>query len=305
MRNRNIDFVSMRKYAFALSLFIIVLGVVSLLTAGLNLGIDFTGGTILHLDIRQEFELEEVREVLAPFDLDGAVVQKVGMEGLGEGQKHEVLIRTHSLTPDVQDEVLAAFQERFDLTADDMLRVQSVGGIISGELQRNAFLAMLIASMGMVIYITFRFEYRFALTAIVALLHDAMIVLAFFSLFRVEINSPFVAAVLMIFGYSINDTIVIFDRIRENMKSRRKETMAEVVNNSINASLTRSFYTSVTTLCVLLTLFAFGGVTLRPFMSALLVGVVAGTYSSIFVASPLWLAWKEKEISNKARAKTA
>ncbi len=305
MRNMNIDFVSMRKYAFALSLFIIVLGVVSLLTTGLNLGIDFTGGTILHLDIRQEFELEEVREVLAPFDLDGAVVQKVGMEGLGEGQKHEVLIRTPSLTSEVQDDLLAAFQERFDLTTDDMLRVESVGGIISGELQRKAFLAMIIASMGMVVYITFRFEHRFALTAIVALLHDAMIVLAFFSLFRVEINSPFVAAVLMIIGYSVNDTIVIFDRIRENMKNRRKETMAEVVNKSINASLTRSFYTSATTLCVLLTLFAFGGVTLRPFMSALLVGVVAGTYSSIFVASPLWLAWKEKETRSKARVKTA
>jgi preprotein translocase SecF subunit len=301
---RNIDFMSLRKFTFPLSAFIIVIGIVSLLTTGLNLGIDFTGGTILHLDITQEFELGEVREVLGDFGLEGASVQKVGIEGIGEGQKHEVLIKTHSLTPQEQDDVFTAFQERFNLSDDNLLRVENVGAIIGGELQRNAFLALLVASIGMIIYITFRFEYRYALTAIVALLHDAMIVITFFSVFRLEVNSPFVAAILTIVGYSINDTIVIFDRVRENMKNRRKETIADVVNNSISASLTRSINTSVTTLFVLVTLFAFGGVTLRGFMTALLVGVIAGTYSSIFVASPLWLAWKERE-TRKTRVKTA
>ncbi|MBS4022200.1 MAG: protein translocase subunit SecF [Dethiobacter sp.] len=302
---RDINFVALRKYAFTLSALLIIVGIISMMTVGLNLGIDFTGGTLIHYNIGQEFTVGEVREVLAPFGLDGATVQKVGFEGMGESRQQEVLIRTPALSPQEQDDIFTAFQQRFNLSDSDLLRVESVGAIIGSELQRKAFWALLIASIGMVIYITFRFEYRYALTAIAALLHDAMIVLAFFSVFRLEINSPFVAAILTIIGYSINDTIVIFDRIRENMKNRRKETMADVVNNSIKGSLTRSINTSATTLFVLVTLFAFGGVTLRPFISALLVGVLTGTYSSIFIASPLWLAWKERDNPKKVKVKAA
>lgn len=299
------NFVGKRKYAFIFSAVLIIAGIISLVTNGLNLGIDFTGGTIIHVNIGQEFTLEDIRATLAPIGLEGSSLQKVGIEGLGEGEKQELLIKTGSLTGEQQDDVFTALSERYNLTEDNMLRIENVGSVIGNELKRQAWLALIIASLGMVLYITVRFEYRFAISAIVALLHDVMIVLAFFSIFRLEINSPFIAAILTILGYSINDTIVIFDRIRENMKSRRKENLAEVVDTSIRQSLRRSINTSATTLLVLITLFAFGGMTLRPFISALLIGIVFGTYSSIFIASPLWMTWKDAESRKKMRTKAA
>jgi preprotein translocase SecF subunit len=299
------SFVGKRKYAFIFSTVLIIAGIISLVTNGLNLGIDFTGGTIIHVNIGQEFTLEEIRDALAPMGLEGSSLQKVGVEGLGEGEKQELLIKTGTLTGEQQDEVFTALSGRYNLTEDNLLRVENVGSLIGNELKRQAWLALIIASLGMVIYITIRFEYRFAIAAIGALLHDAMIVLAFFSIFRLEINSPFIAAILTILGYSINDTIVIFDRIRENMKSRRKENLAEVVDTSIRQSLRRSINTSATTLLVLITLFAFGGMTLRPFISALLIGITFGTYSSIFIASPLWMAWKDAESRKKMKTKAA
>ncbi|MBS4029993.1 MAG: protein translocase subunit SecF [Clostridiales bacterium] len=299
------SFVGKRKYAFIFSAVLIIAGIISLVTNGLNLGIDFTGGTIIHVNIGQEFTLEEIRDVLAPMGLEGSSIQKVGIEGLGEGEKQELLIKTVSLTSEQQDDVFTALSERYNLTEDNMLRIENVGSVIGSELKRQAWLALIIASLGMVLYITVRFEYRFAISAIAALLHDAMMVLAFFSIFRLEINSPFIAAILTILGYSINDTIVIFDRIRENLKNRRKEDLAEVVDTSIRQSLKRSINTSATTLLVLITLFAFGGMTLRPFISALLIGVVFGTYSSIFIASPLWLTWKNAESRKRLKTKAA
>lgn len=298
------SFVALRKYAFLFSALLILIGLFSLATTGLNYGIDFTGGTIVHLNIGREFTLEEARETLAPLGLDTAVLQKVGVEGLGEGERQELLLKTQELTPAQQDDVFNAFKARYNLTDNDLLRVENVGAVVGGELKRGALIALLIASIGMVLYITLRFEFRFAVTAIAALLHDALVVLAFFSVFRVELNAPFIAAILTILGYSVNDTIVIFDRIRENMKNRRKESFGELVDKSIKQSLRRSINTSVTTLLVLVTLFAFGGITLRPFISALLVGVIFGTYSSIFIASPLWLWWKESD-KKQVSAKTA
>ena len=299
------SFVKMRKLAFIFSALLILAGVLSLVTNGLNYGIDFTGGTIFHLNIGEEFTLDEARDVLAPLGLQNATLQKVGFEGLGEGEKQELLIKTHELTAAQQDDVFDAFQTKYDMVEEDLLRVENVGAIVGRELKQQAMWALIIASIGMIAYITLRFEFRFALTAIVALLHDAMIVLAFFSIFRVEVNGPFIAAILTILGYSINDTIVIFDRIRENLKNRRKENLSEVVDNSIKQSLRRSINTSVTTLLVLVTIFAFGGITLRPFISALMVGIVFGTYSSIFIASPLWLSWKEMTMRKHATTKSA
>ncbi|MCW3491277.1 protein translocase subunit SecD [Dethiobacter alkaliphilus] len=299
-----VNFVGMRKIAFILSAVLIIVGIVSMSTAGMNFGIDFTGGTNIHLNIGQDFTLEEAREVLEPLGLEGATLQQVGATGLGEGQAQELLIKAHELTPEEQDAVLAAFQEQYNITTDDY-SVESVGAVVGGELTRQALIALLLASIAMIAYITLRFEYRFALSAIVALLHDALIVLAFFSVFRVEVNGPFIAAILFILGYSINDTIVIFDRVRENLKNRHKDKLTDVVNMSIRSSLRRSIITSLTTLLVLLTMYIFGGVTLQAFISALLVGVFAGTYSSIFIASPVWLSWKEAEAGKKTRTKTA
>ena len=299
------SFVALRKYAFVFSAVMIIAGMISMGLNGLNYGIDFTGGTLLHLDIRQEFTLEEARIVLAPLGLEAATLQKVGAEGLAEGEKQELLIQTQQLTPAEQDEVFSVFQERYSLTEADLLRVENVAAVVGRDLQRQALLALLLAGLGMVAYITIRFEFRFAISAIGALLHDLLVMLAFFSIFQVEVNGPFIAAVLTVLGYSINDTIVIYDRIRENLKTSRKEQLADVVDNSIRQSLVRTINTSATTFIVIITILTLGGITLYPFMLALLVGVFFGTYSSVFIASPLWLAWRERDKRKQLKVKSA
>lgn len=298
------SFVGMKKYSFIFSAVLILTGIISLAVNGLNLGIDFTGGTILHLNMGEEFSISEVRDkVLLPLGLQGAILQSARGIDIAE-ESHELLIRTRELSAEEQDALFQAFIQEYGLVQEDLLRVENVGAIIGGEMTRQALLALLIASAGMLIYITVRFEFRFAIAAIAALLHDAMAVLTFFSLFQIEVNGPFIAAILTILGYSINDTIVIFDRIRENLKNRRKETYAEIVDKSIRQSLSRTINTAATTLVVVLAIFIFGGVTLRPFMSALLVGMIFGIYSTVFIASPIWLVWKEAQM-RKAKVKTA
>lgn len=285
------NFVSYRKYAYFFSLVIIAVGIASLLVQGLNLGIDFTGGTRLHLNIGQDFEVAEVREILAGFGLDGSQIQKVG--GGLDGEGREVILKSPLLSEAERTDVIAAFQARWDgITERDILAIENVGPTIGAELRYQAFWALLVAMTGMVIYITIRFEFKFAVAAIIALVHDALFVLTIFSLAQLEVNSPFVAAILLIIGYSINDTIVLFDRVRENLKGRRKVDFAEIIDRSINQTLLRSINTSGTTLLVLLSLFILGGVALRPFILALLLGVVTGTYSSIFIASQVWFSWK-------------
>jgi preprotein translocase SecF subunit len=304
MKRFNIPFVQYRRTAFTVAALIIVAGIISLLMNSLNLGIDFSEGTILHLRLAKGYQMEEVRTVLSPFGLEGASLQRAGREGFVEGR--EVVIKTSYLAEAQRQEIIAAFQERWpEMTTGDILRVENVGATVGRELTREAFYALLLAAAGMILYITLRFEFKFALAAILALLFDIFTVLTVFSLFKIEVNSPFIAAILTIVGYSINDTIVIFDRIRENLKRfGRKKTLAAVVNDSINESLVRSLNTSFTTLAVLVSLFvAFnyfvGGMDLKAFALALLVGVVEGTCSSVFIAGPLWYAWQPLEKRQK------
>ncbi|MGI6328420.1 MAG: protein translocase subunit SecF [Dethiobacteria bacterium] len=293
----NFPFIKYGRRASILSGLIILIGIVSLFVNGLNLGIDFTGGTIFHLRLEDGYRMEEVREVLAPFGLDGVPLQRVG-----GSEGNEVIAKAPPLAEAERQKIIEAFQEHWtQMTAKDILRIENVGAVIGKELTREAFLALVVAALGMVLYITLRFEFKFALAAIIALLHDAFIMVAIFSIFMIEINSTFIAAILTIIGYSINDTIVIFDRIRENLKTRRKKAVPEVVNDSINENLIRCINTSLTTLVVLICLFiAFnffiGGMDLKVFALALMVGVIAGTYSSIFIASPLWLLFRKEGI---------
>ncbi len=301
----NIPFLRYRRFAYIISALIIAGGLISFSLHGLNLGIDFTGGTILHLRLPEQYNMQEVREVLSPHELEGVPLQRAGGDMTEEGS--EVVVKAPYLEESTRQEVIGAFQERWpDITTEDVLRVENVGAVIGEELTREAFLALLLAIAGMVLYITLRFQFRFSLAAIAALLHDVLIVLAIFSIFQIEINSPFIAAILTVFGYSINDTIVIFDRIRENLRFRQKRTLVQLVNDSINENIVRSINTSLTTLIVLISLFiAFhyfvGGMDLQAFALALLAGVVSGTYSSIFIAGPLWVSMnqrrKEGEIS--------
>lgn len=304
MKKYNFPFVEYRRSVFIIAAVIIVAGAISLFLNSLNLGIDFSEGTILHLRLAKGYQMEEVRAVLAPFDLDGVPLQRAGREGASEGR--EVVIKAPSLTEAKRKEIIVAFEERWpEMTTEDVLRVESVGATVGRELTREAFYALLLAAAGMIIYITFRFQFKFALAAILVLLFDIFTVLTVFSLFKIEVNSPFIAAILTIVGYSINDTIVIFDRIRENMKRfGRKKALVTVVNDSINESLVRSINTSLTTLMVLVSLYvAFnyfvGGLDLKAFALALLVGVVSGTCSSLFIAGPLWFAWQPAEKRQK------
>ncbi len=296
MRRYNIPFLEYRRKAFIFSLVIIAAGIVSMLLYGLNLGIDFTGGTVLHLDLREDYQMEEVREVLSPYGLEGASLQRAGAEEDGT-RGTEVIVKAPHLDESTRDNMIGDFQQRWDgMTDGDVLRVDNVGAVIGEELTREAFWALAIAIAAMIGYIALRFELNFSLSGIVALFHDAFIVLAIFSFLQLEINSPFIAAVLTIIGYSINDTIVIFDRIRENLTMEEDKTVEvkDVVNNSINENLVRSINTSLTTLAVLFSLmiafnYFIGGIDLRVFALALIIGVISGTYSSIFIASPMWL----------------
>ena len=303
-----INFIGNRRKAYVLSSVLVLASLVSLLFFGLNLGIDFTGGTVLNLNLGEDFSLEEVEAVIAPFEeLQGAAIQIVqGRDLSGEATDEGLVLKAPYIEESRREALMDAFRARWPKLDPADLRIESVGAVVGGELSRQALIALAVAIVLMVGYITFRFEFRFAVATIAALLHNIIIVVGIFSIFRMEINVPFVAAILTVFGYSVNDTIVIFDRIRENIKHKRKSDYAELVNQSINQSLMRSINTSLTTLFVLVALlFGFyyyiGSVDLIVFVIALILGVFVGTYSSIFIASPLWLNLQDLKIRRTSR----
>jgi preprotein translocase subunit SecF len=281
-----IDFLSKRLIALVLSTLLIVVSIGSLATQGLKKGIDFTGGTLVEMGFSEAVELKGLRTVLDDAGFQGAVVQHFG-------SSKEVLIR---LLPDealntaaLSNKMLTVINTQFSQEGE-LRRAEFVGPQVGEELTEDGGLALLYALICILIYVTFRFEYRFALGSVAALAHDVIITLGFFSVFQFEFDLTVLAAILAVIGYSLNDTIVVFDRIRENFRKLRKETPAEVVNISLNQTLGRTIMTSVTTLLVLTALFFLGGEIIHDFAKALIVGVLIGTYSSIYVASPITLA---------------
>ena len=287
------DFIKTRKIWYAVSIVLLLTGLASLLLQGLNLGIDFQGGSLIHIKFADPaVKSEQVRTVLGEYGLEGSNIQ--------EADDGSITMRVSELEDAKQDEILKSFEK---LGKYDLLRTEKVGPVIGGELRRAGILALAIALVLMIIYITIRFEFKFGVTAIVALLHDAFVTLAFFSLFQVEVDSTFIAAILTIIGYSINDTIVVFDRIRENLRNRRKEPLSQIVNNSINQTLTRSINTALTVIFVLVALLVLGGETTKNFTLAMLVGVISGVYSTVFIASPLWYDLKPEEHGKVKTAK--
>ena len=279
-RDTHIDFMSKRKLALIFSGLMIIIALGSLIVRGLSLGIDFTGGTLVEVGFSQAVELSTVRDALGQDGFGDAVVQHFGTP-------RDVLVR---LAPqaDVESAVLSdrAFKaiQKVDAGAD-LRRVEFVGPQVGDELTEDGGLAMLYALIGILIYVGLRFEYRFAVSSVVALVHDVIITIGFFALVQVEFDLPVLAAVLAVIGYSLNDTIVVFDRIRENFRKIRKGETEEIINTSINQTLSRTLITSGTTLLVLIALFLFGGEIIHGFALALIVGIVVGTYSSIYVAS--------------------
>ncbi len=263
---------------------------------GLNLGIDFTGGNIIQVYFEQEVTPTQVREVLSELNLAKSPVQ--------ESEANHFIIRTPELPETESKRLIGMLEQRIGKVVVE--RNEKIGAVIGKELTRNALVALLIASALMVIYISWRFEFLFGIAAILALVHDMLITISIFSLFRFEVDSAFVAAVLTIIGYSINNTIVVFDRLRENLRAKHKAQLAGVINLSVNQTLSRSVNTMLTTSFALLALIFFGGATTKLFALAMLIGSISGTYSSVFIASPLWMDlkgwWRKRTGLSKSHA---
>lgn len=282
----HIDFMGWRRLAVMLSGALVLISVVSLAIQGLNFGLDFTGGTLVEVHYPEPVALDDVRDALAETGFGDAVVQHFGTS-------QDVIIRLapeHGESEQVSQQVLEALQVQGG-GGPELQRVVFVGPQVGDELANKGGLAMLYALAGILVYVAFRFEYRFAMGAIIALVHDVIVTLGFFSVFQLEFDLTVLAAVLAIIGYSINDTIVIFDRIRENFVRLRKGTPTEIANISINQTLGRTLMTGGTTLAVVVVLYVLGPDLIAAFSLALIVGVLAGAYSTIYMASAAALAF--------------
>ena len=298
------DLAGHRKIWFLISALIIIPGIICMFVRGFNFGIDFTGGTIIDLKFAQPVTIAEVRTSLAKYGLDGSTIQLSGAQS-DVTSSEDVMIRTTDLEEEQRKEVMATLKQ--DVGDYTVLREEKVGATIGGELITNALEALVISWALIILYVAYRFEWKFGVAAVLALIHDILIVLAVFSLTHRQIDSSFIAALLTIVGYSINDTIVIFDRIRENLRLhfRRNGDVNALVNTSVYQTLTRSLYTVFTVLFTTFALYFFGGETTKDFAFALLVGFGVGCYSSIFIASPLWIvfrSWSEKRRAAKVAA---
>jgi len=297
LQNTKIDFIGKRKIGYIISGFLIVVGLVSLVVhGGPALGIDFTGGTSLDLKFQNDVTASELRASLSDIGFGNAEIKQIGLD-----QANEFLIRVEQMEEGTEAASMIEDELHKDFS-DNQYEIRSVlevGPKIGGELARAAVLAILISMLGILIYISWRFEFKFAAGAVAALFHDVIITLGIFSLLNLEISLAVVAAFLTIVGYSLNDTIVVFDRIRENLKLLRRDTFTDIVNISLNQTLSRTVITSFTTLIVVAVLYLFGGEVIHNFSFALIVGIVIGTYSSLFVASPIVLEWQTRTADTK------
>lgn len=280
------------KIFFAITITFLIVGLASMFIKGFNMGIDFTGGSIMDLQFNKTVSVAEVREVLKERDLGNAIIQLESDDSSATSAKG-VLIRTGVISDEQRQQVMADLKSKLGDFA--IQRVENVGATIGGELIQQAVLAIVLSWVLMIAYITIRFEFRFAIAAIIALIIDVTVTLSYFSLFHVEMDSSFVAALLTVVGYSVNGTIVIFDRIRENLKiHRRSESMTEMVDNSIWQTMGRSIYTVGTSLFAVIAIFVWGGETIRNFAFAMLVGFSSGAYTSTLLAGPLWMLLRKQ-----------
>ena len=286
LHKTNINFMGWKNVSFAVSAVMIALGLFALVQVGrgkANLGIDFVGGTTVQLSFKDRLPIDEARAVLDKAGFQGSTLQE-----FTEGNKILIRLREHE---GVADKVVALFRQAFPGRPFEVDSTTEIGPTIGSDLQWDALRAIIFSIIAIIIYIAFRFEFKFGVAAAVATVHDVCAVLAVFYLMNKEINLLIVTALLTLAGYSLTDTVVVFDRIRENLKRAKREPLPQLVNASINEVLSRTIITSLTVVLVLVPLVMFGGEVLHDFSLALLFGVIVGTYSSIFVASPLLVAW--------------
>ena len=298
----NIDFVGKRKLALIVSAVMILVGLASLVVnGGPNYGIDFVGGTLVQVKFTENTDAAKIKDGLASLDLGSVVVQRFGDD------PNEFLIRVQESGEgkDLSGLISGSLESVYGEGKVDIRRVEMVGPQVGMDLRQKGLLSISYAMVGILFYIAWRFELRYAVGAIIALLHDVLITLGAFSITGREIDLPIIAAFLAIIGYSLNDTIIVYDRIRENYGKHQKLGFGEVVNRSINETLSRTILTSGTTLLVVLALFIFGGGVIHNFAFAMLVGILVGTYSSIFVASPLLILWQDMRSGKQKKTTTA
>jgi preprotein translocase subunit SecF len=297
----HLDFLGKAKYFVPISLLLVTLSIIVLIPGvrGLNMGIDFTGGTEFTIDFSEPVDTSVLRSALAnipsgQIDLSTSVIQDV------TGENRKVITTQLDVTEnlDVLNRIESTLKSEFSVIE---ISRRSIGQQVSRELSQKGWQAILLALVVILVYVSWRFRLRFAVGAVAAVLHDVIIALGIFALFQVEFNLPTIAAFLTIVGYSLNDTIVIFDRIRENMKLNKKVSPFDTINISVNQSLARTLNTSFTTLIPVVILFLFGGSVLRGFSLALLIGVLVGTYSSMYIANPVLYAWTLKADKTKKR----
>ena len=291
---KDIPFMRFRKLSAFISILTFVLAVFFLISKGLNLGVDFTGGTIMEVKYSQPAKIDEIRQTLSTINLSDSQVQNFGTA-------NDVLIRL----PLRSDLSIAELSEKVveGLKKEDpqaeIMRVESVGAQVGDELYENGALAILFVCIGIVLYLSLRFEWRFAISAIVANMHDVIIILGFFAFFQWEFNLTVLAAVLAVLGYSVNESVVVFDRVRENFRRMRKSDVAEVINNAITRTMSRTIMTHLSTQTVVISMLIFGGEILNNFALALTIGILFGIYSSIMVGCPLamWLGTNQNNLA--------
>ncbi len=295
LKGTHIDFVGKRKIAFVISASLIIIGLVSLIAhKGPVFSIDFAGGTLLQIKFEKDLSVQEIRSTLDKIGWADCEIQK-----FGEGNEVLLRVKKQEVGTMVSDQIKDALARDFPDNKFEVRREEKVGPKIGRELKRKAIWAIIYAMIGILIYISWRFEFKFAVGAIVVLFHDVLITLGIFSLLNKEISLSIVAALLTIVGYSLNDTIVVYDRIREDLGIMRNQSYDAIINASINQTLSRTIITSLTTLAVVICLFTLGGAVIRDFAFALMVGVAIGTYSSIFVASPVLIEWHSRLLAKK------
>ena len=280
-----IDFMNHRKIALIISLVLVLASLALLMTKGLNLGIDFTGGNVIQTEFDTRPDIAEVRDVISSIVAKGAMIQNFGEKG--------IIIRTNEDTEESRENVVKALTAKYP--GMKVTGFEKVGPVVGGELRRQAVIGVTIALIAILVYITLRFQFRFAVVSVVPLVHDVIIALGFCSLTQMEIGSSFIAAILTIGGYSLNNTIIILDRVRENWGTLSKEVIVNLVNKSLNQTLARTINTTLTTLFPVIALCVWGGPVLMAFSYAMLVGMIAGTWSSMMVATGLLCEWQLKK----------
>lgn len=285
--------VEKKKIWFAISILIIAIGFGFMFTKGMNFGIDFRGGTQVVINMGTDFNKADVDTIVNEYSKDAVTNQVNG---------NELQIKAKDLNSTQVDEIFKALQEKYDLKAEALVSQNEIGASVGKDLTTNAIIALIIAVIGMLIYVIVRFEFSFGIAAIVALLHDVLITISVYAIFGITINTPFIAAILTIVGYSINDTIVIFDRIRENRKKLRGTSTEEIADISITQTMSRSINTTLTTLITIVCVYIFVP-TVRDFAFPLIIGIASGACSSIFIASPIWCMITNKQKKKKVRNK--